>query len=347
MAMSQDKLQLLISTGEDLFRDDVTPDVERIAGMFPRGYISIVASTPGAGKTWLMQYIACQLSVGGKILDGMVAKSPRYKTMILAGETGKKMLDQRLAKTNWGYEPSNIRVYESIKWAKLGIPYMLNTPEGQETIAAIVNIEKPVVLWLDTFISFHTADESKVGEMTAIYQFLLRMANYYNMAIVLNHHTRKKPSNNKGEKVIYTQDDVIGSSAGIRLANAVYIISVEQRTEGRSLQTVTNAKSWDKKVPPFSYEFIEDADGYTDFKISFDTEGNNIFWSARERLKEFISSFEPNAIISVPEAASYLHMSQELVRGYLEEFAKGTSYATKTKLLDKMTLMGKNAYRVL
>ncbi len=347
MAMSPEQLKVLMSTGEDLYRDDVTPEVERIAGMFPRGYISIVASTPGAGKTWLMQYIACQLSVGGKILDGMVAKSPKYKTMILAGETGKKMLDQRLAKTNWGYEPSNIRVYEAIKWAKLGIPYMLNTPEGQETIAAVVKAERPVVLWLDTFISFHTADESKVADMTAIYQFLLRMANYYNMAVVLNHHTRKKPSSNKGEKLIYTQDDVIGSSAGIRLANAVYIVSVEQRSEGRSIQTVFNAKSWDKKVPPFSYEFTETDDGYTDFKISFDTEGNNIFWSARERLKEYISSFEPGAIITVPDASSYLKMSQEVVRGYLEEFNKGTSYMNKKKLLQKTTLMGKNAYQVL
>ena len=347
MAISQDRMKLLMSSGEDLYRDDVTPDTERIAGLFPRGYISIVASMPGAGKTWLMQYIACQLSVGGRILDGVVAKSPKYKTLILAGETGKKMLDKRLAKTNWGYEPKNIRVYEAIKWAKLGIPYMLNTTEGQETIAAVVELERPAVLWLDTFISFHTADESKVADMTAIFQYLLRMANYYDLAVVLNHHTRKKPSSLKGEKPVYTQDDVIGSSAGIRLANAVFIINVEQRSEGRSLQTVTNVKAWDKKVPPFSYEFIEDEEGNTDFRISFDTEGNNIFWSARERLKEYISSFAHGAIITVADAAGYLKMTQEVVRGYLEEFSKGTSYASKKKLLDKINLMGKNAYRVL
>ena len=329
-----------------MYRDDVTPDVEKIAGMFPRGYISVVASMPGAGKTWLMQYIACQLSVGGRILDGVVAKSPKYKSLILAGETGKKMLDKRLALTNWGYEPKNIRVYEAIKWAKLGIPYMINTAEGQETIAAVVELERPSVLWLDTFISFHTADESKVAEMTAIYQFLLRMANYYNLAIVLNHHTRKKPSSLRAEKPVYTQDDVIGSSAGIRLANAVYIVSVEQLDAGKSIQTVRNVKSWDKKVPPFSYEFVESDDGDLDFKISFDTEGNNIFWSARERLKEYISSFASGAFITVADASSYLHMTQEVVRGYLEEFSAGKGI-TKKRMLEKITLMGKNAYRVL
>ena len=346
MAVSQETLKLLLSSGEDLYRDDVTPDTERIAGLFPRGYISVVASMAGAGKTWLMQYIACQLSVGGKILDGIVAKSPKYKSVILAGETGKKMLDKRLAQTSWGYEPKNIRVYEAMKWAKLGIPYMINTAEGQETIAKVIEIERPAILWLDTFISFHTAEESKMSEMTAVYQFMLRMANYYNMAIVLNHHTRKKPSSNRGEKPVYTQDDVIGSSAGIRLANAVYIISVEELEAGRSIQTVKNVKSWDTKVPPFSYEFIRDADGYTDFKINFDTEGNNIFWSARERLKEYISSFASGAMITVADASSYLHMTQELVRGYMEEFAIGKGI-TKKRLLEKLTLLGKITYRVL
>lgn len=340
-------MKLLLKSGEELYRDDVTPDTERIAGLFPRGYISVIASMPGAGKTWLMQYLACQLSIGGRILDGVVARSQKYKTLILAGETGKRMLDKRLAKTNWEFEPKNIKVYEAIKWAKLGIPYMLNTKEGQETIAAVIEVERPTVLWLDTFISFHTAEESKMADMTAIYQYLLRMASYYDMAIVLNHHTRKKPSKNSHEKVIYTQDDVIGSSAGIRLANAVYIITVEELDAGKTIQTVKNVKSWDTKVPPFSYEFITNEEGYIDFKIGFDTEGNNIFWSARERLREYISSLASGAFLTVPDASSYLHMKAEVVRGYLEEFAKGTSIMSKKKLLEKVTLMGKVAYRVL
>lgn len=345
MAMSQDRLNLLLSSGQDMYRDDVTPDVERIAGLFPRGYISVVASMPGAGKTWLMQYIACQLSLGGNILNGIVAKSPKYKSVILAGETGKRMLDKRLAATNWGYEPKNIRVYEAIKWAKLGIPYMINTAEGQATIAAVVEAERPTVLWLDTFISFHTAEESKMADMTAIYQFLLRMASFYDLAIVLNHHTRKKPSSLSREKPTYTQDDVIGSSAGIRLANAIYIISVEEQEAGHTVQTVKNVKSWDKKVPPFTYEFIENDDGYVDFKIGFDTEGNNVMWSAQERLKEYIHSLAPGAFITVQDASMYLHLHEDTVRLQLERFANGKNLS-KSKLLEKVSLMGKQVYRV-
>ena len=291
-----------------------------------------------------MEYISCQLSIGGKILDGIVAQSRKQKTLIFAGETGKKLLDKRLAKTNWGYEPANIIVYEAIKWAKLGIPYMINTADGQATIAAVVEHERPAIVWFDTFLSFHTADESKMPEMNAIFQFLLRMASYYDLAIVLNHHTRKKPSNATGEKRKYTQDDVIGSSTTARLSNTIYIISVEEGQAGMSKQTVTNVKAWDKKIPPFTYEFIEDENGYTDFKIGFDTEGNNIMWSLRERLKGYIASMARGSVIQISDVSAFLHMNADTVRMYLEDYARGSG---TRKLLDKVTFMGKSAYRVL
>lgn len=348
MAISQDRLNMLLSSGEEMFRDDVTPDIERIAGLFPRGYISVVASMAGAGKTWLMQYLACKLSIGGNILDGVVARSPKYKSLILAGETGKKLLDKRLAKTNWEYEPRNIKVYEAQKLTKLGIKYMLNTPEGQENIAAIVNTERPTVLWVDTFLSFHTVDESKMAEMNALFQFLLRMAGFYNLAIVLNHHTRKKPNSTTGEKHRYTQDDVIGSSTVARLSNAVFIISVEDLGGGRTVQTVTNVKNWDKKVPPFTYEFIETDEGYTDFKIGFDTEGNNIVWSTKTRLRDYIASMAEGTILTIPEICAFLHIHQDTARLYLEEYAKKKEgHPTRNTLLEKITFMGKVAYRVL
>lgn len=348
MAISQERLRMLLKSGEEMYRDDTTPDIERIAGLFPRGYVSIVASMAGAGKTWLMQYLACQLSVGGNILDGIVARSPKYKSVILAGETGKKLLDKRLAKTNWGYEPKNIKVYEAKKWTQMGIQYMLNTSEGQENIAAIVETERPSVLWVDTFLSFHTVDESKMAEMNALFQFLLRMAGYYNLAIVLNHHTRKKPSSVTGEKRKYTQDDVIGSSTVARLANAVFIISVEDFGAGRTVQTVTNVKNWDKKVPPFTYEFIETDEGYTDFKIGFDTEGNNIVWSAKTRLRDYIASMASGAILTIPDVCAFLHMHQDTTRLYLEDYAKTKDgHTTRNTLLERITFMGKTAYRVL
>ena len=109
MNISNEKIRKIISLEKELFRDDVTT-VENIAGLFPRGYLSIIASAPGVGKTWFMLYLTCQLSLGKDIFNS--THEPK-KILILSGETGSTMLNRRLGKTNWGYEPSNIKIFDA------------------------------------------------------------------------------------------------------------------------------------------------------------------------------------------------------------------------------------------
>lgn len=345
MKISPDKLARVLEFGKTLERKNDLPDIEKIAGLFPRGFMSIVASAPGTGKTWLMQYLTCQLSTGGRILNGLVAKSKPYKSIILSGETGSYLLEKRLSLTNWSYDSRRIKVYSSVDMSLAGMNCMINTQEGQETLIAIVYQEKPDIIFLDTLISFHTCDESNQAEMTAIYTFLLRIAKSFNCAVVLNHHTRKK---GRGpDKVLrYTQDDVIGSSASIRLASAVYAIEkVNDETNndrGMPKMMVHNVKNWDKRVPDFTYQFIHplDDEDLIDFKIGFDTDNVNIFWSMRERLKEYISSLERGTYINPEGAAQSINTTPENARNYLEEF-------TKKNLLDREKVAGKLMYRVL
>lgn len=338
MRISSSKLSAVKKFGNIMFRDDVTPDIERIAGLYPRGYISIVASSAGVGKTWLMQYIACQLSTGGTILNGIVRKSPSYKTVIFSGETGTFLLDKRLGKTNWPFKANKIKVYSAIDMMLEDIPCMINTLEGQETVIAVVAQEKPDIIFFDTLISWHSIDESKQAEMTSIYTFLLRLAKSFECAVVVNHHMRKRPANDTGRK--YTQDDVIGSSAGVRIASSVYLITPEDLGEGVSKMYVHNVKSWDKKVPGFSYQFITNDEGYLDFKIDFDTGGNNALWSLRERMHEFLKYYEVDALLMPATVAKELSVHVDTVRLYLDEFVKKGN-------LERTTIMGKLAFRVV
>lgn len=338
MKLSREAVERVAKYGKELTRDTTTPDIERIAGMFPRGFISIVASMAGTGKTWLTEYIACQLSVGGKILGGIVAKSPKYKTVIMSGETGTFLLDKRLGKTVWEYNPDKIRVYSATEMLLDNCPCMLNTPEGQETIITICAHEKPDIIFFDTLISFHTLDESKQGEMTTLYTFLLRLASVFNCAVVVNHHTRKRPANFAGKK--FTQDDIIGTSAGVRLCSAAFIIMAEDNGEGGSKMTVYNPKNWEKKVPEFSYEFVEDDNGLIDFKIAFDTSTKNLFWSTGERFAELVKSYERGTILKVSDVARELGTTPEAMRYYVEK-------AVKNGLLSRTKLMNEVSYKVL
>lgn len=344
MKISPDKLARVLEFGKALERKNDLPDIEKIAGLFPRGFMSILASAPGTGKTWLMQYLTCQLSTGGRILNGLVAKSKPYKSVILSGETGSYLLEKRLTLTTWSFNSKYVKVYSSVDMSLADVNCMLNTQEGQETLIAIVYQEKPDVIFFDTLISFHTNEESNQADMTAIYTFLLRVAKSFNCAVVVNHHTRKKPRNDKGGKM--TQDDVIGSSAGIRLASAVYVI--EKLTNevnndcGMPKMMVHNVKNWDKRVPDFTYQFIHpfDDESLIDFKIGFDTDSVNVFWSIRERIREYITSLEQGTYINPEGAAQAINTTPENARNYLEEF-------TKKNLLDREKVAGRLMYRVL
>ena len=342
MKISQEKLARIQAHGTSIDRERETRKIERIAGMFPRGFLSIVASQAGTGKTWLMQYIASQLSVGGRILKGMARCKP-YKSVIMSGETGSELLDIRQKATCWKYNKENMRVYSAVDLALDNIEVMLNTPEGKETAVAIIHQEKPDVVFYDTLISWHTLDESKQGEMTAIFMFLLRLAKSFNCAVVVNHHTRKRPANMTGKK--YTQEDVIGSSAGVRLANAVYLITGEELPYGKSRMTVQNVKAWDKKIPNFSYEFIDDPEtGLIDFKVSFDTDGtgSNLFWATDDRIEKYVDELATGAMFSIDDIATAIGCSTDYCRERIEK------YIARTGKLSKCRIMGikQTMYRV-
>lgn len=341
-----DLLSRALAIGSNLDRDADVPVIEYIAGLYPRGMLSIVAAPAGTGKTWFMKYIACRLSVGGNILSGLVPKSKRYKSLIFAGETGEDLLNLRLKATCWNYDKKRIRIYDAIKMQIADVPIMLNTKEGKATFIGILDYEQPDIVFFDTLISFHTADENKQSEMTGMYSFLVKTANAFKCAIVLNHHTRKRSQKYAGAG--YTQDDVIGTSTGVRLASQVFILTDTHKMqatleddEGMPTIEVHNVKSWGKRIPNFTYKFYtDDASGKLDFAIDWGTTASNQEWSTRERVQKYIESVDVGGIITREEVASSLSISKDNARKYLEEF-------TKRGVLEQVKLLNSTAWRVV
>lgn len=342
MRSSVENLKRVVTYSRELDRDAELPDIERIAGLYPRGYLSLFAAPAGTGKTMFMQYISCRVSCGGNILAGLVPKSKKMKTVIMAGETGKYLLDKRLQATCWAYDKKRIHVYDAVEMQRDEIPIMLNTDEGKASLITILDYEKPDLLFIDTLISFHTADESKQGEMTGLYTFLLRLAKEFNCAIVLNHHTRKRSTKNPTAKM--TQDDIIGSSAAVRLCACAYIAERAEDEinddEGMPTVWVHNVKTWDKRLPDFAYKFITDeASGRLDFAIDWGSNARSEEWSLRERVKSVVSSYEAGAMLDAETIAAELVTSQDSARKYLDELAA-------SGLLERYKLMGKTLWKV-
>lgn len=330
MSISSKTLNRVSAFSHELDREEQLPDIERIAGLYPRGYMSIFAAQAGTGKTWFMEYIACALSVGGNILSGLVPNSKRMKTVIFAGETGKYLLAKRLQATNWPYDKERVKVYDAIELQREEIPILLNTPEGRATVIQILENERPDVIFFDTLISFHSADESKQGEMTSIVTFLLKLAEAFNCAVVLNHHLRKRSNKNTKIPATPNQDDVIGSNVAVRMAASVFIAfdsanddpQAEEERDGMPLVTIKEVKSWDKKVPTFSYQMIHDDAGKIDFIIEWGSTEKTRERSLRERVYALVESHDSGAILSADDVARDVSTSKDSARKYMEELAE-------------------------
>lgn len=237
---------------------DINPP-EHLGGLFPRGYLSVVASRPGVGKTWLMLMKSRVISVDG------------YKVVILNGESGINLLAMRVLQMRFN-STENVVIYsmtESLPYGGLAF----TDPKGWENVNFLVREERPDVIYVDSLVAFCDCDESDMIQMRGVFTRLSALASKFNCAIVLNHHLRK--SQNGASSKTVTQDDIIGSSIIGRLACSMYTL-----TPADDLITVDCVKSWFKKPSRFSYGISQDVEGYVQIKSSRPSEVQGL----RERL---------------------------------------------------------------
>ena len=217
---------------------EVSPEPELLGGYFPRGQVSVVASKPGTGKTWLMLLLAKKMS------------ESLCTCTILNGECGIGVLAQRVKLLQWNLP--HVGVYdlsESLSYGGL----MLDDKSGWENITKICKADATDCLYVDSLVSFMNADESELRGTRSVLARLLRLATTLDIAIVLNHHLRKSSSEQSSSGV--TLDDVIGSSAISRIACNVYGVKAGINGSGA---TLTCLKTWYRKPQDLSFRLVLD-----------------------------------------------------------------------------------------
>ncbi len=245
-------------------------EVERIA-IFPKGHTTLIAGEPGVGKTWFMLSIAKSLVGGLKGIGSPIDKYPKGKCLIFAGETGVRLLANRV-KLMGGITPlENCRVISSHICANMNIDTMINTAIGRKNIEEAVAEFQPDMVFFDTMISFMAdgKDESSQVDMTDSLRGLGAIASKYNSAFVLLHHFRKRKSSVEGER---SMDEVIGTSAFTRLASLV--IGIERK---RELRTVRCLKSWWEEFTPFAFTISKSNGGsiYLNQDYNYNADGSS------------------------------------------------------------------------
>ena len=258
--------QKMKALNEKMDKKAKVPEEDFIAGLFPRGRISAVVAPSGTGKTWFLIRIVADLSVGGAVFDGFATEDKPLVSVVFAGEAGSDLMIKRAADTDWPVNADNVNTYSMIKAEKEGISLMLDEKEGRRDIECVVDIYHPDIIFFDTLSSFHNSDENKANEMKPILMWLLKMAETYNMAVVLMHHSRKMQSKEIGRQL--TQDDIIGSSIFNRLvASIICLQPMEDEENNSKILMVRSLKTWFRDFMPFTYRLAENKNGRTTMLI--------------------------------------------------------------------------------
>ena len=226
--------------------------IDYIAGLFPRGGISVVAAASGTGKTWFMFHCMIQASKG---LDVFGNEDKAYKSLYFHGELLNGVFDNRLRATQH-LEPdvTKIGILDGKGLVIEGnCSCSLSEKDFRTIVHKAIQESKPDAVIFDSFGNFNTADENSTKEMTEVFKWLLKLANYYKIAVIVVHHLRKKSNNDKDRK--RTMDDISGNSAITKFSSAAY--NMEKLSVSSSSSTtktkvsVEQVKTSDKYQAPF------------------------------------------------------------------------------------------------
>ena len=274
-----------------LLLDDLDPTIqlspqEFVGGIFPCGYISSIVAPSGTGKTNFMQKFISDLSIGGTIFNGLAEDEPPRKCLIFAAEAGYELLVRRGASFKWHINSKNVKVADQYKFECKGKSLMLDDTQGLKNVIAIIEKEKPKIVFFDTFGSFHEADENKSVEIKPIIRALTDIARRFYIAIVLNHHSRKRAA--KDRTLELNQDDVIGSSIFNRLV--ALIIGIEPLSDDddeEKVLKVRRLKSWFRGFKPFTYKITRDLYGHSMVETNLSTQDS---YGSRDAVWNYIQN---------------------------------------------------------
>jgi hypothetical protein len=245
---------------------------EFIAGLFRKGYPSILVSEPGLGKTILVQRLVCDLSIGGPVWGGF-SSSPPQNILMFCGEAGLGMLNERLESAGWNFNRDRIKILDSRAAWKGGLHPALDTGEGQDVFRDFIESVKPDLVDIDSLGSF-AEDESGREAMKSVFDFLLSTGDRYGCAHLLVHLLRIRK--NIERSLPLDMSEVIGSSVITR--HSALVIGMDKRRQKDPAAGNVHAneiivrplKTWDKPFPPFSFAVeSEEIDGVERLAIRF------------------------------------------------------------------------------
>ena len=300
--------------------EEIKP-TEFIGGFYPRKHLSIIASKAGAGKTWYILKLISDLSRGGTIWLNQAFYEPKRKCVLFCGETNIELIKERFKAMYDRPDPENVIMLSYIEAAKHGIFFDLDTQEGVKNIMNACRDLNPDIVIFDTMMSFRRDDENSAQSTRDLMSRLHFLAESLNCAVIGTHHLRKKQGDKKGDKSI-DQDEIIGSSALVRMAGTAFILS-----RGFECSRLECVKSWWEEPKKLLYQMKNNC-GLIQFEMA---DEYNDFTEKRLRTEQYVKKIleSPGAQLTAEAVMTACKVSRPVALEALEKF--GTEVARVDK----------------
>jgi hypothetical protein len=189
--------------GEDIWNDDddaIPPRGWLLGNTFCRQFLSQLIADGGTGKTALRiaQYLSCAV---GRPLTGEYV-FVRTRVLLICLEDGKNELRRRLraARLYYGIGADEVKDWLFL-WTPRGVRLMeindrhqLVVGELERQLRQQIELRKIDLVGIDPFVKCHSVPENDNTAIDTITGLLATIAQEYDCAVDLVHHTRKGPS---------------------------------------------------------------------------------------------------------------------------------------------------------
>lgn len=168
------------------------PEGERwlVDGFLTGSSITVLASTPKAGKTWVALALAVGVASGTPALGRFHVPSPG-PVLLFHAEDDSRAVRERIESIAMGqgiaFEalPIHVITAESLR---------LDNPTDRANLEELLDHLRPRLLVLDPLVRLHSGAESYVGHIAELFGYLRQLQRRFGVAILLTHHVAKNRS---------------------------------------------------------------------------------------------------------------------------------------------------------
>jgi hypothetical protein len=238
----------------DIDLDNIPPRAWLFGDIVARKYVTMIAASPGAGKSvFTMQMGLCASS--GKNFGPYTPHEKSIKTWVYNNEEGQEEMRRRAAA---------MLICEKIQKADIAGKFFMNSGEDNSICIAKKNIDGGVVhtpdylylkqeilkkgidlLVVDPFAETHDVNENSNDEIKTVAGLYRKLALECNCAVLLVHHTRKGGnSKDKSSEANSNADSARGGGAQIGVVRRMFTLAKMDSGTAVKFNIPENERYW-------------------------------------------------------------------------------------------------------